>query len=469
MSGAGKGRSVSTSEATPRRVILVVMCAGYFLVLLDVTVVNVALPSIGAGLGSGVAGLQWVVDGYALALATLLLAGGTIGDLRGHKSVVLIGMVLFGVASLGCGLAPSTDALIAARVVQGVGAALLLPGTLAIISRVFPGRGEQARAIGVWAAVGSVALPMGPLIGGLLVQAWGWRWVFWLNIPIVLVAGVTTLRTVDLDADRGRAELDCAGIGLGALTLASATFAVIRAGHSGLDTPTMVAGVITAVAFGCFLRVERTVAHPMLPLDLVRRRGFATANAVAATMNFGTLGLLFLLTLFLQAVQLRSALAAGIAVLPLFLPLTLLAPFAGRVTSHIGPKPVMVCGLVVAGVGVAFLATWSPGTPYLLLLPAMLSWGIGLAALTPAVVAAAIAAVPPERSGLASGVNNTARQAGGAIGIAAYGAIAGRPDHLRHFLTGLHLTGLVTAGLFLTAAAATPALLPSHQREHADA
>lgn len=463
--------NATASQPAPasRWLVLTVMCVGYFLVLLDVTVVNVALPRIGAGLGSSVAGLQWVVDGYALALAALLLAGGTVGDLRGHKSVVLAGLTIFGVASLACGLAPSTGVLIATRAVQGVGAALLLPGTLAIISRSFPERGEQARAIGIWAGIGSVALPAGPLLGGLLVQGPGWRWVFFVNVPIVLIAGVVAARVVRVEVDRGNGRLDRAGIVLGAVTLAAATFAVIQGGHVGLDIAAVLAIAVAVLALCGFLRVEHTADAPMLPLALFRRRAFSTANGVAAVMNLGTLGLLFLLTLFLQTLQHRSALAAGVAVLPLFLPLTVLAPLAGRVTARVGAKPVMVGGLLVAAAGVGLLASWSAHTAYPLLPPAMLGWGIGLGLLTPAVVAAAIAAAPAERSGLASGVNNTARQAGGAIGIAAYGAIAGRPDHAGHFLTGLHLTGLITAGLFVAAAVGTAVLIPAHHRQEARA
>ena len=445
------------------------MCVGYFLVLLDVTVINVALPQIGAGLGASVSGLQWVVDGYALALAALLLAGGTIGDLRGHKPVVLSGLAVFGVASLGCGLAPSTGVLIAGRAVQGIGAALLLPGTLAIISRSFPERGEQARAIGIWAGVGSAALPAGPLLGGLLVQGLGWRWVFFLNVPIVLIAGAIALRIVGAEADRGTGRLDRAGVVLGAVTLAAATFAVILAGHTRLGAATVVAIVIAVLALAGFLRTEHTAAEPMLPLPLFRRPAFSTANGVAAVMNLGTLGLLFLLTLFLQSVQHRSALGAGVAVLPLFLPLTVLSPIAGRVTARRGPKPMMLTGLLLAAIGVALTATWTADTAYPLLLPAMLGWGIGLGLLTPAVVAAAIGAAPPERSGLASGVNNTARQAGGVIGIAAYGAIAGQPAHTGHFLSGLHITGLITAGLFVLAAVGTACLIPTHTRQETPA
>ncbi|WP_295703026.1 MFS transporter [Lapillicoccus sp.] len=214
--------------------------------------------------------------------------------------------------------------------------------------------------------------------------------------------------------------------------------------HTGLGAATVSAIVVAVLALAGFLRTEHTVADPMLALPLFRRPAFSTANSVAAVMNLGTLGLLFLLTLYLQSVQHRSALGADLAVLPLFLPLTVLAPIAGRGIARRGPKPMMLAGLLLAAVGVALTATWTADTAYPLLLPAMLGWGIGLGLLTPALVAAAIAAAPPQRSALGSGVNNTARQTGGAIGIATFGAIAGQPDQTGHFLTGLHITGLIT-------------------------
>ena len=369
------------------------------------------MPTIGAGLGVGVTALQWVVNGYALALAALLLVGGALGDANGHRRVVLAGLALFGAASAGCGLAPTVGVLVAARVLQGVGAALLLPGTLAIITRTFPEPAAQARAIGVWAGVGSVALPAGPVLGGGLVATWGWRSVFLVNVPVVLVAALGTLRTVRSDRVDGS--------------------------HLDLD------GLVRAV------------------LGLLRRPAFAVANAVAAAMNFGSLGLLFLLSLFLQTVQQRSASAAGAAVLPLFLPLVVFAPLAGRATARWGPRPTMLAGLGVATVGVALLSSWDVTTPYGGLLPAMLAWGIGLGVLTPAVVAAALAAVPPQYAGLASGINSTARQAGGVAGVALYGSVAGSPADPARFLAGLHLTGLVTAGLFLAAGVSTAIAVPA--------
>src|SRR3954447_19454550 len=373
-----------------RRLILVVMCAGLFLVQLDVSIVNVALPSIRADLEPSAAGLQWVVDGYAIALASLMLAGGTIGDLHGHRRVVLAGLALFGLASLAAGAAPTNAVLVAARVAQGIGAALLLPGTLAIITHAFPGDAERARAIGVWAAVAGLSLPAGPVAGGLLVSGPGWRWVFLVNLPVVVAAAALTARLVRESADpRGR-RLDRAGIALGALALAALTFAFIDAGRAGGASPAVVAaGAVAVVAAAALVAVERRAPDPMLPPALFARPRFAAANAVAGVMNLGSLGCIYLLTLFLQVLQRRSPLGAGLAVVALFAPVAALAPLSGRLTGRFGSRRPMVAGLLVAAAGLALLALATPGTPYAALLPAFVLWGAGLGLLTSAVAAGA--------------------------------------------------------------------------------
>jgi MFS transporter, DHA2 family, methylenomycin A resistance protein len=297
-----------------------------------VTIVNVALPTIASGVGASVSGLQWVVDGYALALASLMLAGGTIGDLRGHKRVVLTGLVVFGAGSLACGFAATTAVLVAARVVQGVGAALLLPGTLAIISHAFPEGPEQARAIGLWAGIGSLALPAGPLLGGILVDALGWRAIFLVNMPIVAISFVAAAAIVRESAERDARTLDARGVALGAALLAAITFAFIEAGRGGAGSPAVIAAAAAcAVLLAALFRVveHRRGADAMLPLGLFRRRGFSVANGTSAAMNLGTLGTLFVLTLFLQKIQGRSPIDAGVAIVPLFAPLAIIAPLAG--------------------------------------------------------------------------------------------------------------------------------------------
>jgi MFS transporter, DHA2 family, methylenomycin A resistance protein len=402
-----------------------------------------------------------VVDGYALALAALMLAGGTIGDLRGHKRVVLTGLVVFGGGSLACGMAPGVGVLVAARVVQGVGAALLLPGTLAIISYAFPDGPAQARAIGVWAGIGSLALPAGPLLGGALIHLFGWRAIFLVNVPIVAVALVAAARLVRESTGDGGRRLDRAGVGLGIAVLAAVTFACIEAGRAGVaSVPVLVATVVAVAALVAFIRVERARGEAaMLPLGLFRRPQFTVANASAGTMNLCTLGTLFVLTLFLQSVQGRTPLQAGLALVPLFAPLAVIAPFGGRIVSRVGSRVPIAAGFAVAATGLALLVVSDAGSGYAPLLAAFLLWGIGLGFVTPAVVAAAIAAVPKARAGLASAINNTARQAGGAIGIAVAGAVAGSPARGGAFVSGLHAVALAAAALYLVAAAAGLVLL----------
>ncbi len=425
--------------------LLATMCVGMFLVQLDVTVVNVALPDIRAGLGTSLAGQQWVVDAYAVVLASLLLAGGALGDRLGHRRVVLVGLVLFGTASLACGLAPSAGALVGGRAVQGLGAALLLPTTLAVITRAFPGRAEQARAVGIWAGVSALALPAGPLLGGALVSGPGWRWVFLVNLPVVLVALPTTLAVVDRDMPTGGRRLDLPGAGLAALALALAVFAVIDLERGAGDPRVWVAASLAALAVGGFALWERRAPAPMIPPELWRLPGLLGANLVAAAMNLVGIGVVFVATLYLQSVQHRPAVVAGAMLLPLFVPLAALAPVTGRLVGRVGARPPMAAGLVLGIVGCLALVGLQPTSGYPRLLPVLLGLGVGMGFLTAAVVATAVRAAGPERAGLASGLNNTARQTAGAVAVALFGVLTGSPGDPARFTAGLHHIGLLGA------------------------
>lgn len=447
----------STSSGADRDIparpgwVLAVMCAGMFLVLLDVTVVNIALPSISTGLGAGSGAVQWVVDAYAVVIASLLLGGGTVGDRIGHRRVVLTGLAVFGLASAGCALAPTPAALIAARAMQGLGAALLLPGSLAVITEAYPDRAAQARALGIWAGVSSLALPAGPLLGGALVTAGGWRLVFWINLPVVVLALVAIPRLVPASRGRDDRRPDAPGLAAAALALAALVFGVIDTGHHGLRPGAMAAFVVAAVAATALVAWERRAPTPMLPPDLLRRAAFAGPNGAALLMNLVVNGTLFVTTLYLQQVQHRSALIAGIALLPLFVPLAALAPVTGRLTARFGPRPPMLAGAAVAALGAAALLLVEPARGYGALVPALAGLGVGAGLFTASVVAAAVRAVPAERSGLASGVNNTARQTGTALGVAVFGAVAAIPTDPDGFVAGLHVLALLGAGLWVTA------------------
>ena len=437
--------------AQRRTLTLVVMCVGMFLVLLDVTIVNVALPRLRDDLGASVGSLQWIVDGYAVALASLMLPCGDLGDRHGHKRVVLAGLAAFGAGSLAAGLAPGAGLLVAGRVVQGVGAALLLPGTLAVVSRAYPDAAERARAIGIWAAISSLALPAGVIAGGALVDGPGWRWAFLVNLPLVAVALPVTAGVVRESREPAARAPDVPGAALTAAVLAALIFAIIAS--------SLAAGVAAAALLAALVAVERRRSDPMLPAALFRRPAFAAANTVAAAMNLGTLGTLFVLTLFLQDVQGRSALGAGVAILPAFGLLAVVAPLTGRLVGRIGPRGPMVAGLLVSAAGLALLADDA-------LLVASMLWGLGLGLLTPAVVAAAMGAVHADRAGLAAAVNNTARQAGGAIGIAASGAVAGSPARAG-FVHAFHGVALGAAALYVAAAALAWAAVPGRERASA--
>ncbi|TSD96611.1 MFS transporter [Skermania sp. ID1734] len=435
--------------AHPGRV-LTIMCAGMFLVLLDVTIVNVALPAISAHLRTGVSTLQWVVDGYAVAIASLLLASGAAGDRLGHRRVLLAGFVLFGMASLLCALAPSSGVLIGARVVQGVGAALLLPSTMAVIAEAYPDRREQARALGTWAAVSSLALPLGPLLGGVLTATLGWRFVFWINVPLTLVAVLATLMVVSPVPGRQSGRFDWAGLIGFVVGLAGLVFTIISAGHGASMSELVCAAAVTTLALAGAGRAEARAAEPILPLDLLRRRAFLCPNLVALTMNLVFNGLLFVSMLYLQDVQHYSPAAAGALVFPIAVPLVVLAPISGKLTSNYGPRLPILFGCVLAAVGALGLTGLGTTDTTGWLIGSFILLGCGAGLITAAVVAAVIRATPAARSGLATGMSNTARQIGTASGVAIFGAIAGSP-HATGFLDAVHTLAILAAVLWVVA------------------
>lgn len=428
---------------------------------LDATVVNVALRRIGLDLGAGTGGLQWILNGYLLSLAALILLGGSLGDRFGRRRLYLVGVAWFTLASVLCGLAPDVRTLVAARVLQGVGAALLTPGSLAILQASFH-PDDRARAIGLWSAFGGLSSLVGPLLGGWLVDAASWRWIFLLNVPlaaVVLVAGRRHLP--ETSDDQASGHLDVTGAVLGALALAGVTEALVEAPSRGWTAPLPVASALVGVGAAVgFVVAERRQREPMLPLGLFSSRQFRAANLTTLALYAALGGQLFLLAVHLQTSLGYSPLESGTALIPVTLCMLTLSGRAGALAQRIGPRLPMTVGPVVVAAGLVLMTRIRPGTHYAAtVLPAALVFGLGLACTVAPLTAAVLAAVEDRHVGVASGVNNAVARAAQLLAVAVLPAVAGitgagyrDPDTLAR---GFRRAALVTAALSLAAALAS--------------
>ena len=398
---------------------------GSGMAFLDGSVVNVALPAIGRELGGGFSILQWVLDGYLLALAALLLLGGVLGDRYGRRRIFVVGLVLFTAASLGCGLAPTGPMLILARLVQGVGGALLIPGSLALIdSSIRPD--DRGRAIGTWAGLSGVASALGPFLGGWLVDSASWRWVFFINVPLAALAVVVTLRCVPESRDTTTVgHLDVAGAISVTAGLGGIVFALIEAPVRGWTLSTVAAGVIGLLALAAFPVIETRAAAPLLPLSLFRSAQFTGANLVTFAVYTGLGGALFLLALQLQQTLGYSALAAGLALLPITV-IMLLSSRVGAMAQRTGPRLPMAIGPLVAGAGLALLVRVVPGASYVSgVLPGVAVFGLGLVITVAPLTSTVLAAVDEEHVGAASGANNAVSRIASLLAVAVLPLAAG--------------------------------------------
>jgi EmrB/QacA subfamily drug resistance transporter len=403
--------------------VLLAMCFALFMAMLDNTVVNVALPTISRKLGAGVSGLQWVVDSYVLAFATLLLTGGILGDRYGRKRLFIGGLLGFTAASLLCALSQSTGQLIAARAFQGLSAAMVMPGTLSILTVTFPAE-ERAQAIGIWSGVSGIALAIGPTLGGWLVETAGWQSVFFINVPIGIVGTIVAVRVVDESRSPAARALDLPGLLLGTGLLTSLTYALIEANELGWRNTRIITCLTAAgVLIVAFLLWERRAAEPLVPLRLFRIPTFASGALVVFSAFFAMFGMIFFASLYFQVVRGYSAFQAGLRTLPFTAMVTVIAPQAGRYAQRHGSRRPLTFGLVTAGVGLLLLSRATAGTAYPLLAIALLVTGIGMASTLTPTTAAVMGAVGPERAGLGSSTVNTSREVGGVLGIAVLGTI----------------------------------------------
>lgn len=417
---------------------LVAVCAVLFLTFLDMTIVSVALASVQSDLHAGVTQLQWVVNGYALTFASLMLLAGSLADRFGRRRVMLAGLVIFAAGSLLGALAPNPSVLIAGRVIMGIGAAASEPGTLSIIRHLYPESRSRARALGAWAAVSGLALALGPVIGGVLVAVGSWRAVFWFNVVAVVAIGLLSLRVVPESADPSSSGLDFRGFASGALGIAALTFAVILGETDGYTSPQVVSLFLAGVvALAIFVRVERASPAPMLDLKYFRSRRFTGAIVVAFVLFFSIFAIFFFAALYLSAVVGYSAARVALEFIPMAFAMIVAAVLAGRRVARKGPRLPMAEGCVLAGTGVLLSALVLSSTrPSLWLMATLALAGFGFGSSVVPMTSVALAEVPPERSGMAASATNTSRELGAVFGVAVLGA-----------LVNAHLTADLTSRL----------------------
>ncbi len=398
------------------------------LAMLDATAVNVALPAIGADLGARVAGLQWTINAYTLSLASLVLLAGSLADRYGRRRIFQIGIAWFALASLLCAAAPSLGGLIAARALQGIGGALLTPGSLAILQTTFV-PGDRGRAIGTWSGLGGIAAALGPLLGGWLIGLGSWRAIFWINVPIAAAVLWITARHVPesrAESDGEHARFDLAGAVLGAAGLGASTWALIAAGDHGASPVVIAAGAVGVLALVAFLFAERSARTPLVPLDLFASRQFSGVNLVTFAVYGGMAGLFFLLVVYLQEVAGYRPLLAGMALTPVTVLMLLLSSRAGALAERIGPRRPMTAGPLVMAAGMLLLARIGQSASYAVdVLPGTIVFGLGLSATVAPLTATALASAGSQRSGIASGVNNAVARAAGLLAVAVLPVAAG--------------------------------------------
>ena len=456
------------------RWVLLATGLGSGIAFLDGTVVNIALPAIGTALDASVAGLQWVVNSYTLTLASLILLGGSLGDRFGRRRVFLLGIAWFAGASLLCGVAPTAETLVAGRALQGIGGALLTPGSLAILQASFA-TGDRGRAVGAWSGLSGVAAAIGPFVGGWLIDVGSWRLIFLINVPLALAVIIVTLRHVPETRDPSAVRsIDVAGAMLAIVGLAGVTWALIEAGERGATTGVLATGAVGLASLAGFVAVERWSRHPMLPLEIFESRQFTAANLVTLLVYASLSVMFFLLVLHLQQVLGYSPVQAGAATLPVTGLMLALSARAGQLADRIGPRLPMTVGPLGIAIGLALLGRVQADATYLgLVLPALVVFGLGLSLTVAPLTTTVLAAVPSAHAGIASGVNNAISRGAGLLAVAAIPGLTGLTGDAYHdpvlFASGFREAMRISAALAAAGGVLAWVLIRNHVADRTNA
>lgn len=430
------------------RIALCTVLCGFFVVMLDTTIVNVSLPYIGKDLGGTTSSLQWVVDSYTLLFAALLLTSGTACDRLGTRYIYCAGLITFAIFSFSCALSTSMCALIIFRAFQGIGAAMVVPSSLVLIAEMYSDHIKRTKIIGLWGAAGGIAAALGPILGGMLVSAINWNAAFWINIPIITALIMLVISVIPVQKASAAKRFDLWGQVTAIVSLSSITYVVIAWGEHGWDVA-YIAWIISGIILtACFFTIESTTPDPMLPLALFREETFSVAAFVGFCLNFSFFGQLFILSLYFQDFLGWSPWLSGLALAPQATSAIIASPLGGRCAAKYGPYPAMLIGLLIGTGGFSSLIAVSPETPYAVIALLTLCVGFGMAFAMPAATSAAVNASPPEHVGVAGGVINTARQVGSVFGVALLGTFIASGS----FLVGFHTAVLAAGGVFALAA-----------------
>ncbi len=453
----GSGRSPFAKSLT-----LAAMSLGYVVVQLDVTIVNVAINAIGASLGGSVADLQWIVNAYTITFASFILTAGALGDRIGAKRVFVVGFLIFVIASLGCALAPNLWLLIIARLCQGVGAAVLVPNSLALLNHAYPNEAERQRAVGIWAAGASFSLTAGPLLGGALIALVGWRSIFFINLPVGLVGMWLAWRFASETTRATARTLDLPGQATAVLALGALAAATIEGGQHGWLNPLVDAGFIAFVALSAlFVTIEFKSKGPMLPLALFRNAAFSATSLAGLLVNVAAYGLIFVFSLYFQRLNHLSPLWTGVAFAPMMLAILLANLIAARVTAAIGARPTIAIGLAVMAASCVGLLWMEQGSSYWWIGPQLVALGAGVGLLVPPLTATMLGSVAKKFSGVASGVLNAMRQTGSVLGVALFGSLLAGADG---FIPGTKMSLAIAAAVSVCALVAVAIGVPNRRK-----